>query len=316
MSEASLIAHIAALAALRPGVAVGIGDDAAVLDGDPAVVLAHDMLVQDVHFRLGTASPADIGHKALAVNLSDVAAMGARPVAALVGLGVPRGLRPGLVEEVYAGMEALAAAWGCTIAGGDTTAASELVLGVTVAGRMAPGAAPVLRSGARPGDLLWVTGPLGASAAGLAVLEGAAAAPDPAVREALVAAHLRPAPRVREGAALAVAGARAMLDCSDGLAIDASRMAAASGARVVIELDRVPLAPGVASVAAGLGVPADVLAATGGEDYELIVAAPPGFDPGCALIPVGRVEAGEGLVVTRHGAPVVLPRLGWDHDVG
>ncbi|MFN8123224.1 MAG: thiamine-phosphate kinase [Thermoleophilia bacterium] len=313
MSEASLIAHIAAMAAVRPGVSVGIGDDAAVLDGDPAVVLAHDMVVQDVHFRLGTASPRDIGHKALAVNLSDVAAMGASPVAALVGLGVPRGAPAGLVEEVYAGMEELAARWGCTIAGGDTTSAAELVLGVTVVGRMAPGVRPVLRSGARPGDVLWVTGPVGASAAGLRLLEDPSlGAADPA----LVAAHVRPVPRVREGLAVAAAGAHAMLDCSDGLAIDASRLAAASGVRVVLELDRVPVAGGVAAVAAALGVAADVFAATGGEDYELIVAAPPGFAPGCALLPVGRGEAGAGLAATRGGAPVALDRLGWDHDVG
>ncbi|MCC6831631.1 MAG: thiamine-phosphate kinase [Thermoleophilia bacterium] len=316
MSEASLIAHIAAIAAVRPGVSVGIGDDAAVLTGDPAVVLAHDMVVQDVHFRLATAGPRDIGHKALAVNLSDVAAMGASPVAALVGIGVPRGVTPRFVEEVYEGMEELAGAWGCTIAGGDTISASELVLGVTAVGRMAPGIAPVLRSGARPGDVLWVNGALGASAAGLCLLEDRSLRVPAGVRDALVAAHLRPVPRVREGIALAAAGTRAMLDCSDGLAIDASRLAAASRVRVVLELDRVPVAPGVAAVAAALGVPADVFAATGGEDYALVVAAPPGFAPGCALVPVGRVEAGDGLVVTRGGVPVVLERLGWDHDVG
>lgn len=318
MSEAALIRAITARAAVRPGVRLGIGDDAAVLDGDPAIVLAHDMLVQDVHFRLGTAAPWDIGWKSLAVNLSDLAAMGAAPVAALVGLGLPRGVAPAVVDALYDGMEALAAEWGCTIAGGDTTAAAELVVGVTAVGRMAPGIAAVERSGARPGDLLCVTGPVGASGAGLHVLESPSLPLPAPLRDAVVAAHLRPRPRVAEGIALAAAGAHAMLDCSDGLAIDASRLAAASGLRVVLELEHVPLGPGVAEVAAALGRPADEMAATGGEDYELIVAVPAGMRvPGCALIPVGRCEAGPpGLLVERHGVPVVLTRMGWDHDVG
>lgn len=318
MSEAALIRAITARATVRPGVRLGIGDDAAVLDGEPAIVLAHDMLVQDGHFRLGTAAPWDIGWKSLAVNLSDLAAMGAAPVAALVGLGLPRGAAPGLVDALYDGMESLAADWGCTIAGGDTTAAAELVVGVTALGRMAAGVAPVERSGARPGDLLCLTGPVGASAAGLRVLEDPSLPLPAPLRDAVVAAHLRPRPRVAEGAALAAAGAHAMLDCSDGLAIDASRLAVASGLRVVIELDRVPLGAGVAEVAAALGRPADEMAATGGEDYELIVAVPPGMRvPGCALIPVGRCEAGPAaLVVERAGVPVALERLGWDHDVG
>lgn len=318
MSEAALIRAIAARATVRPGVRLGIGDDAAVLDGEPAIVLAHDMLVQDVHFRLATAAPWDIGWKSLAVNLSDLAAMGAAPVAALVGLGLPGAAPPGLVDELYGGMETLAGEWGCTIAGGDTTAAAELVVGVTAVGRMAPGVAAVRRTGARPGDLLCVTGPVGASGAGLRVLEDPSIPLPAALRDGVVAAHLRPRPRVAEGAALAAAGAHAMLDCSDGLAIDASRLAAASGLRVVLDLGRVPLAAGVAEVAAALGLAADVMAATGGEDYELIVAVPPGMRvPGCALIPVGRCEAGPpGLVVERAGAPVTLERLGWDHDVG
>ena len=318
MSESALIRCITALAAVRPGVRLGIGDDAAVLDGEPAVVLAHDMLVEDVHFRLCTAGPRDIGWKSLAVNLSDLAAMGAAPVAALVGLGLPAGAGPEMVTAIYTGMEALAAEWGCTIAGGDTTAAAELVIGVTAVGRMAPGVAPVLRSGARPGDLLCVTGPVGASGAGLRVLEDPAIPLAATLRDAVTAAHLRPVPRVREGAALAAAGAHAMLDCSDGLAIDASRLAIASGVRVVLELDRVPLGAGVGEVAVAIGMAPDEMAATGGEDYELIVAVPPGVRiPGCALIPVGRVEAGvPGLAVERRGVPVTLERLGWDHDVG
>lgn len=316
VSESALITRIAASVGRRPGVALGIGDDGAVLDGDPAVVLVHDMLVEDVHFRWRTATPDDVGHRALAVNLSDIAAMGAEPVAVLVGLGMPAGpAGAAIVAGLYAGMEALAAATGCTIAGGDTTRARQTVVGVTVVGRMRPGVPPVRRDGARPGDLLYVTGPLGGSAAGLAILEQVRAIPDdPRLRTR----HLRPHARLAEGAALAGAGAHAMLDCSDGLGIDLQRMALASGVRAVLDLDRVPVDEGVPRVAALLGRDPVDLAVAGGEDYELIVALPPGPTPeGVHLLPIGHVETGApGLCVRRDGREVTLDDLGWDHDVG
>ncbi|MDX6646607.1 MAG: thiamine-monophosphate kinase [Miltoncostaeaceae bacterium] len=320
--EIALIERIAARARRRPGLAVGIGDDAAVLEGDPAVVATQDLLVEDVHFRRATTGLADLGHKALAVNLSDLAAMGADAVAALVGLGLPQQDGPGAeeIDELYAGMEALAERCGVSVAGGDVTAAPVMVLSVCALGRMPAGVPPLLRSGAREGDLLCVTGALGAAAAGLILLErpGLTVPPEDAAR--LVAAHRRPEPRLAAGRALAEGGAHAMLDCSDGLALDALRMARASGLALTIELERLPLAAGVAAVAAATGRDPELLAATGGEDYELIAAVPPAelerlrASLDLPLTVVGRFRPGPAaLRLERAGEEVAAPRLGWEH---
>ena len=317
LSERALIERIAALATVRAGVAVGIGDDAAVLDDDPATVVSQDMLVEGVHFRRRVGDAAelrDLGHRALAVNLSDLAAMGAVPVAALVGVGVPpEGLGAEEVDALYGGMEALAARTGTTVAGGDVTGAPALVLAVTAIGRMPPGAAPVLRRGARPGHLLVVTGPLGASAAGLLILDDPPLGAGVPEAGALRAAHLRPEPRLETGRALAALGAAAMLDCSDGLVLDATRIGEASGVGVVVDLDRVPVAPGVARVAAAAGLEADLLAATGGEDYELVAALPPGVPLPPGVVVVGVFAPGAGARVLRAGAEVAVARPGWEH---
>jgi len=316
MPESTVIKQIVAMLGTRPGVTVGIGDDTAVLDGDPPLLVAHDMFIEDVHFRWTTHSFADVGYAALAVNLSDIAAMGGEPVAALVGLASPSGVfGPAEIRDMYAAMEELARATGCSIIGGDISRAKETVIGVTIIGRMPAGVMPVLRSGARAGQLVCVTGPLGRSAAGRHVLD------DPPARARredaeLVAAHKRPIPRLAAGQALARAGASAMMDISDGLCLDAQRMAIASGVRITIDLDRVPVGLGVPAVAADAGLDAAEFASTGGEDYELLVAMDPAQIPaaGVALTPVGTVSAGEpGLATLRAGLPVRLARLGWDH---
>ena len=316
MSESTVIQQILAVLGTRPGVRVGIGDDAAVLDGDPLLLVAHDMFIEDVHFRWTTHSFADVGHAALAVNLSDIAAMGGEPVAALVGLASPSGIfGPAEIREMYTAMEHLAGETGCSIIGGDISRAKETVVGVTIIGRMPAGVLPVVRSGAQPGQLVCVTGPLGASAAGRLVLDDPPARPGP-VDARLMAAHKRPRPRLAAGCALARAGVSAMMDISDGLCLDAARMARASGVRLTIDLDRVPIADGVASVAADAGIDVAVFASTGGEDYELLVTIDPGQieTTGVALIPVGTVSAGElGVATLRHGRPIQLDRLGWDH---
>jgi thiamine-monophosphate kinase len=322
VSELALIERIAARARRRPGLAVGIGDDAAVLEGDPALVATQDLLVEDVHFRRSSTGFADLGHKALAVNLSDVAAMGADPVAALVGLGLPPEGGPSgeEIDALYAGMEELAERFGLSVAGGDVSAAPVIVLSVCALGRMAAGVAPLLRSGARDGDLLCVTGALGAAAAGLLLLERPELAAASDAAPALIAAHRRPEPRVAAGRALASGGAHAMLDCSDGLALDALRMARASGLALTVALERLPLADGVAAVAAAAGVDPDLLAATGGEDYELIAAVPPDALASLQaaidlpLTPVGSFRAGTPeLRLERAGELVEPPRLGWEH---
>jgi len=316
VSESAVLQDILAVLGTRPGVQVGIGDDTAVLAADPPLLLAHDMLVEDVHFRWTTHSYADVGHAALAVNLSDIAAMGGEPIAAVVGLASPKGvLRSAEIREFYGAMEQLAKASGCSIIGGDISRAKETVVGVTVVGRMPVGRAPVLRSGARPGQVVCVTGPLGRSTAGRMVLNDPPGRVRPLDAQ-LVAAHKRPEPRLAAGLALAGAGASAMMDISDGLCLDAERMALASGVRITIELDRVPIGEGVSAVARDAGVDPAELASTGGEDYELLVAIDPALvaETGIALTPVGTVSAdAPGLTILRAGRPVRLARLGWDH---
>ena len=299
--EDALVARLAELVdAPAPGVLRGIGDDAALLAPDLAWTV--DTQVEGVHFDRATASPADVGWKALAVNLSDLAAMGAAPLAALVSVLVGPGDDAEL-EAIYSGLGACARLHGCAIAGGDVARADRLALSVSVLGRTvgAPG-----RDGARAGDIIAVTGDLGASAAGLAVLRDPALADLPGA-DACVHRHRRPHPRLAEGAALAPF-AHAMMDVSDGLATDLPRLARRSGVAIDIDLDALPVREETAVIARAAGVDPAELAATGGEDYELVVALPPDADVG-ALTVIGTVSAGSG--VRFAGAEGAL--RGWDH---
>ncbi len=321
LSELALIERIARATALRAGVALGIGDDAAVIEGDPPSIVTQDLLVDGVHFRRMTSTFTDIGHKALAVNLSDLAAMGATPIAAFIGLGLPTegGLGVDDVDALYAGIEALAAVHELTIAGGDITRAPVLVVAVTAIGHMPAGVAPVRRSTARPGDAVCVTGTLGGAAAGLSLLDQPGLAAGITEADALRAASRRPTPRVEAGRRLAIGGASAMIDCSDGLALDASRLAAASHVGIEIDLEDLPVAAGVAQVAEATGRATDLLAATGGDDYELIVTAPDDLVTGLSggldvpLTCIGRVVEGTGVTLRRDGVIVTVPTPGWEH---
>lgn len=280
VTEGEVIRGIRRLAGAGIGVRVGIGDDCAVLEPSAGHVLlaTTDLLLEDVHFRRRYAEPADIGWKALAVNLSDVAAMGGIPRWALVALACPAAATLDEVAAFYEGLRAIGTLHGVTVVGGDTGASpAGWFVNVTLLGEMA--GVPLLRSGARPGDLVAVTGALGRAAAGLAVLE-LPAAPDGIPAEMLAdvtAAHLRPMPRVTEGRWLGEAGGvSAMMDLSDGLATDLGHVVEESGVGARVELARVPISDSTHEVARRLGRDPVAWATGGGEDYELLLTCAPG----------------------------------------
>lgn len=282
-----------------------LADDAAVLPMPAAesLVLTHDMLVEGVHF-LPADPPGDVAWKLLAVNLSDLAAKGARPVGVLMGYGLTGDAA--WDSAFVAGLGAALAAFAVPLLGGDTVAqppGDSRVLGLTALG--ASGAVVPSRGGARAGDSLYVTGTIGDAGAGLAIARGEQGATD------LLAAYRRPQPRLAEGRALARL-VHAMMDVSDGLLIDAERMAAASGLAVEIDLATIPLSDALR--ARGADRPARLAAATAGDDYELLFALPPGMLPPVAATRVGRFGVGAGLTLVDGDAALPLPaRLGYLH---
>jgi thiamine-monophosphate kinase len=282
-----------------PQVHLGSGDDAAISTPSGATVTSVDALVEGVHFRRGRGSLAQVGHKSLATALSDLAAMGAEPGEAYVALGVPADLDEEGCLELLDGLTALAAETGTTLAGGDVTRAPVLTVTTTVVGHASSPDDLVRRGGAQPGDLLAVTGKLGGAAAGLLLLEEEA-------EGELIARQLEPQPRLEAGRALAAIGATAMIDLSDGLGGDASHLAVASGVGLRINAEALPLAGGVAAMAAATGLDPLQLAISGGEDYELLVTLPPHLlesaskavsETGVELTGVGEVVAGEGTEI-------------------
>lgn len=302
---------------------LGSGDDAAVTVPDGATATSVDALVEGVHFRRDRASLSQIGHKALATALSDLAAMGAEPGEAYVVLGVPPDLDEDGCIELLDGMASLAAATGTTLAGGDVTRSAELILSVTVVGHGPAPDAFLTRGGARPGDALVVTGELGGAAGGHLLLEQpdlADGLPE-AVAEALRRRQLTPQPRLHAGRALAAAGATAMIDLSDGLGGDARHLAERSSVGVRIDAAALPLASGLAETAELAGCDALALAVSGGEDYELLAALPAAQIENASrvlrnvdetrLTAIGEVVAGSGVEIRLPGGELLEP-LGFD----
>lgn len=307
MGEFELLARIRErLPAPDPRIRLGSGDDAAVTVPAGATATSVDALVDGVHFRRDLATPAQIGHKALATALSDLAAMGARAGEAYVALGIPSDLGEDECIELLDGMLALAAETGTDLAGGDLTRAGSLFLAITVVGHAGGPDELVSRSGAQPGDLLVLTGEIGAAAAGLE-------RPD---IEELRVRQLEPTPRLAAGRALAGSGVTAMIDLSDGLGADAAHLAERSEVGLRIEATAVPLAPAALELSEATGrEPWQLLG--GGEDYELLASIPPARleeaaravdeAEGIALTRIGEVLAGSGVEIRLPGGRLAEP---------
>ncbi len=328
LGEFGLIARLTSHAGTRPDVLLGVGDDAAVLDlgGDALLVATVDAQVEGRHFLWDVAAPEEIGHKALAVNLSDIAAMGAEPLWALVSLLVPPELPVETLDGIYAGFNTLAGRFGVALVGGNVAATDgSLAIDVTLLGRV-PRGQMLTRAGGQPGDLLLVTGTLGASAAGT-LIAVADSPPASLSRDVLLRARqaqVAPQPRVAEGRALAAAGiVRAMLDVSDGLAADLGHLCERSGVGAALEAGSIPVDPAAAAIATALGRdPLDV-GLTGGEDYELLFSVRPGDEAramdvvravGGSAHLIGRLTAEPGLRLRyADGREVPLTPRGWDH---
>ena len=306
----------------RP-IVLGIGDDAAVWRPSRShlSVITTDALIDGVHFASESMDAAAIGHRAMAANLSDIAAMGARPVLATVALGIPPGWDEAPIVACYRGMAQLANVHGARIVGGDIVRAPALTLALTVIGEVAPSRLK-RRDGGRPGDVVAVTGPLGASRAGLELMRRPELAVDAAAGTAARAAFATPVPRVREGRWLAASvSVRAMMDASDGLSTDLERLASASGCGATIE--DAPAHFAAVEVARAAGVDPETYVLDGGEDFELLCSiAPRAFAHlarrfaahfGTPLLPVGHLDAAPGLRRRSANGVRRIVAAGYDH---
>ncbi len=299
---------------------LGIGDDTAAWYGDDSIQLATvDSLIQDVHFTLDITSWEELGWRALAANLSDIAAMGGLPRYALVSLALPDHTEVEDITALYKGMIALAQRFGVAIVGGDTSSAPLLAINITILGSTKGQGKHILtRSAAKPGERVAVTGYLGAAAAGLEVLTKHLPLESEAVAS-LKQAFLQPYPRVAEGQVLVEHGVRVAIDISDGLISDLNHICKASRVSARIEIDRVPVQP---AVRANFGDRALELALSGGEDYELLFTASAEVidkvkaAASCPITVIGEIMAGKASQITLvdgKGNPVDLPRTGWEH---
>ncbi len=304
--EFGLIARITARLGGGPTCLLGPGDDAAVVTAsDGRVVASTDVLVEGRHFRCDWSSATDVGHRAAAANLADIAAMGAAPTALLIALCAPPDLEVRWAEELADGLAAEAAICGACVVGGDISASPTLTIAVTALGDLR-GAMPVVRSGARAGDLVAVAGRLGFAAAGLTVLTRGFRTP-----KVLVDAYRRPSVPYAAGPAAARIGATSMIDISDGLIADLGHVALASAVRIDLLRENFEIAPQLRDVASALGVDPFTWLLAGGDDHALVATFPSGAVLTDDWRVIGRVADGAGVTV--DGRPYEDGPAGWDH---
>ncbi|HVU93046.1 MAG TPA: thiamine-phosphate kinase [Jatrophihabitans sp.] len=290
--EFGLISRVTAGLESVPSTLIGPGDDAAVVaTPDGRVVTSTDLLIENRHFRRDWSTAEDVGHKAAARAFSDIAAMGASPTALLVGFGAPPSLELSWVDGLMTGLRAECAQVDAAIVGGDVTAADQVTLALTALGDL-EGRAPLTLDGARAGDVVAVCGRLGWAAAGFAVLGRGFRSP-----VQVVAAHRRPEPPYFEGPRAAALGATSLTDVSDGLVADLGHIAAASGVRLDLRGDLVPVPAKLREVGAALNVDPMIWVLTGGDDYALAGTFPAGTDLPEPWVAIGAVTEGEGVRV-------------------
>ena len=328
LGEFGFIAKVADIVGVLQGaVAVGIGDDAAVLEtgGDRYLLVTTDAFVEERHFRREWLAADQIGSRAASAALSDIAAMGGEARAVFVSLGLPAAESVAFGEELMRGVHEVAAQWRAGLAGGDTFASpAGVFLDVVVVGEVSR---PWLRSAARPDDILLVSGTIGEAAAAFHLLDAGAAANADALPAVLHSRFVRPTPQFALVQALAqLPEPPAAIDLSDGLVQDAAHIAERSGVAITVEADCLPVSAACGEAAAQLGADPVQWALTGGEEYELLLAMPPGQvdqavaqaqQAGLVLTRIGRLSAGTGVtVLDSAGSPVKLDLTGWDHFGG
>lgn len=292
---------------------LGIGDDCAVIPaGDRDWLITTDMLLEDTHFLRSGITPYDLGWKSLAVNISDVAAMGGTPTASFLSIGIPEGVTVEYMDDFFRGYRDLARKWSVPLLGGDTTrAAGKMAINVGVLGYCPSGQAK-LRSGALPGDGIYVTGTLGDSAAGLEIILGGETAAYPY----LVGRHTRPEPRMEEGRILgSIREVHAMMDISDGIASDLNHILKASGVAASIDLDLLPMSAELREWASEHGKMPEEKAVAGGEDYELLFTAAEGvvLPETISATRIGTICPGTGIKYLRNGKEINWTPVGFDH---
>lgn len=304
IGEFELIARVTEGLEVSSDVVVSVGDDSAVVALQGDTVVCTDILIENVHFKRQWSPAHAVGRKAVAVNVSDLEAMGCRPSSVVVALAFPKDTDPQWVVDFEAGVRDECRAAGVSLIGGDMSSAQIIVACVTAIGDTM-GRRPVTRAGARPGDVLAVRGNLGLSGAGLVVLQRGFGSPKDAVAE-----HLTPSVQYGQGMVAADAGATAMIDVSDGLLADLGHLAEQSGVQIDVETDLLPVPDAVARVAAATGKPAVGFLLAGGEDHALAATFPPAAELPEGWRRIGEVRAGSGVSV--DGSAYDGAR-GWDH---